>query len=396
MDDFNADRGNRVSLHEQLAFLALTNAIDNWNSQCPGLATQLLNDNDQRLISECYKAHLMPTARSFWWNGENANIATSILLPEMYPLLKNNYWKRNRSKATDILKTWRKDAASLLPFDDVDNEEIGYTLVEEREEETEEDSVEEDKDIRSLSRSLQQCEMEDQHDTEEDTEDVIFVAERPAPSKKRRAEIPLSPVITPKRAKHYQSVDKSVYDVESSDDDIIVRRRRPLVKSADLPRVWPAGTLITPPQSDGSSSTILIDSESDGQEPLSISRRRDRRVTSTDSDSDDQEPLSMGRRRGRRLFKRKESPKPRMQRPSPLGLSPIRTVAITEPVEAPKEKHNCVAALEDLFDSVDRSRDQFTGEEWEQADRQLKEMGKRMKRMSKMAKTKRMDRSPQA
>ncbi|KAI3545912.1 hypothetical protein CABS03_01284 [Colletotrichum abscissum] len=373
MDDFNDDRGNRASLHQQLAFLALTNAIDNWNSQCPHLATQLLNDNDQHLITECYKAHLMPTARSFWWNGENANIATSILLPKMYPLLENNYWKRDRLKATDILRTWRQDAARLLPFDDVDNEELGKTRVEEEEEEIEEDSVEEDRDVRSLSRSLQQCGMNDQHDTEEDTEDVIFVTERPAPSKKRKAESPLSPVITPKRAKHHQSVDKSVYDVESSDDDIIVRRRRPLAKSAGLPRVWPAGTLITPPQSDGSSPTILIDS---------------------DSDSDDQEPLWMGRRRGRRLFERKESPKPSMERQSPLGLSPIRTVATTEPVEAPKEKHNCVAALEDLFDSVKRSRDQFTGEEWEQADRQLREMGKRMKRMSKMAKTKRMDRSP--
>ncbi|KAF4775260.1 hypothetical protein HER10_EVM0008438 [Colletotrichum scovillei] len=387
MDDSNADRGNRASLREQLAFLALTNAIDNWNSQCPGLATQLLNDSDQRLISECYKAHLMPTARSFWWNGENANIATSILLPEMYPLLEDNYWKRSRLKATDILRTWRKDAASLLPFDDVEDEELQNTLVEEREE----DSVEEDRDVRSLSRSLQQCGMNDRHDTEEDTGDVIFVTEGPAPSKKRRAESPLSPVITPKRAKHHQSVVKSVHDVESSDDDIIVRRRRPLARSAGLPRVWPAGTLITPPQSDGSSPTILIDSESDDQEPLTTSRRR---VTSTDSDSDDQEPLSMGRRRGRRLFKRKQSPKPWMERPSPLGLSPIRTVATTEPVEAPEEKHNCVAALEDLFDSVDRSRDQFTGEEWEQADRQLKEMGKRMKRMSKMAKTKRMERSP--
>ncbi|KAK1451457.1 hypothetical protein CMEL01_06031 [Colletotrichum melonis] len=371
MDDFNDDRGNRASLHQQLAFLALTNEIDNWNSQCPQLATQLLNDNDQQLISKYYKAHLMPTARSFWWNGENAYIATSILLPEVYPLLKNNHWKRNRLKATDILRTWREDAARLLPFDDVDNEELGNTRVEEEEEEIEEDSVEEDRDVRSLSRSLQQCGMNDQHDAEEDTEDVIFLAERPAPSKKRKAESPLSPVITPKKAKHHQSVDKSVYDVESSDDDIIVRRRRPLAKSAGLPRVWPAGTLITPPQSDGSSPTILID-----------------------SDSDDQEPLSMGRRRGRRLFERKESPNPSMERQSQLGLSPIWTVAATEPVEAPKEKHNCVAALEDLFDSVNRSRDQFTGEEWEQADRQLKEMGKRMKRMSKMAKTKRMDRSP--
>ncbi|KAK1503515.1 hypothetical protein CTAM01_04827 [Colletotrichum tamarilloi] len=311
----------------------------------------------------------------------------------MYPLLENNYWKRDRLKATDILRTWRQDAARLLPFDDVDNEELGNTGVEE-EEEIEEDSVEEDRDVRSLSRSLQQCGMNDQHDTEEDTEDVIFVAERPAPSKKRKAESPLSPVITPKRAKHHQSVDKSVYDVESSDDDIIVRRRRPLAKSAGLPRVWPAGTLITPPQSDGSSPTVLVDSDSDDQEPLSISRRRDRLVTSTDSDSDDQEPLSMGRRRGRRLFERKESPKPSMERQSQLGLSPIRTVATIEPVEAPKDKHNCVAALEDLFDSVNRSRDQFTGEEWKQADRQLEEMGKRMKRMSKMAKTKRMDRSP--
>ncbi|KAK1541493.1 hypothetical protein CPAR01_07482 [Colletotrichum paranaense] len=393
MDDFD-DRGNRASLHEQLAFFALTNEIDYWNSQCPQLATQLLNDNDQHVISACYKAHLMPTARSFWWNGENANIATSILLSEMYPLLENNYWKRSRLKATDILRTWRQDAARLLPFDDVDNEELGNTRVEEEEEEIEEDSVEEDRDVRSLSRSLQQCGMNDQHDTEEDTEDVIFVAERPAPSKKRKVESPLSPVITPKRAKHHQSVDKSVYDFESSDDDIIVRRRRPLAKSAGLPRIWPAGTLITPPQSDGSSPTVLIDSYSDDQEPLSISRRRDRLVTSTDSDSDDQEPLSMGRRRGRRLFERKESPKPSMERQSQLGLSPIRTVATTEPVEAPKEKHNCVAALEDLFDSVNRFRDQFTGEEWEQADRQLKEMGKRMKRMSKMAKTKRMDRSP--
>ncbi|KXH46645.1 hypothetical protein CNYM01_09944 [Colletotrichum nymphaeae SA-01] len=333
MDDSNADRGNRASLREQLAFLALTNAIENWNSQCPGLATQLLNDSDQRLISECYKAHLMPTAHSFWWNGENANIATSILLPEMYPLLEDNYWKRSRLKATDILRTWRKDAASLLPFDDVEDEELQNTLVEEREEETEEDSVEEDRDVRSLSRSLQQCGMNDQHDTEEDTGDVIFVAERPAPSKKRRAESPLSPVITPKRAKHHQSVVKSVYDVESSDDDIIVRRRRPFARSAGLPRVWPAGTLITPPQSDGSSPTNLIDSESDDQEPLTTSRRR---VTSTDSDSDDQEPLSMGRRRGRRLLNRKQSPKPWMERPSPLGLSPIQPSRLPSQSERPR------------------------------------------------------------
>ncbi|KAK1724803.1 uncharacterized protein BDZ83DRAFT_621965 [Colletotrichum acutatum] len=316
----------------------------------------------------------MPTARSFWWNGENANIATSILLLEMHPLLKKNYWKNNRIQASDILRTWRKDAARLLPFDEVSNEELGNTLVEEREDETEEDSVEVDGDIRILSRSLQQRGMNDQSDTEEDTEDVIFVAERPAPSSKRKAVSPLSPVITPKRAKHHQSVDKSVYDFEDSDNDIVVRRRRPLTESAGLPRVLPADALITPPQSDGSSPTILID-----------------------SDIDDQEPLSMGRRRGRRLlFERKESPKHLMERLSPLGLSPIRTVATTEPVEAPKEKHNCVAALEDLFDSVDRSRDQFTGEEWEQADRQLKEIGKRMKRMSKMAMTKRMDRSPHA
>ncbi|EXF74863.1 hypothetical protein CFIO01_04191 [Colletotrichum fioriniae PJ7] len=373
MDDINVGRGNRTSLHQQLAFLALTNAIDNWNSQCPQLATQLLNDNDQRLISECYTAHLMPTARSFWWSGENADIATSILLPQMYPLLERNYWKHNRFKASDILRTWRKDAARLLPFDDIDDEECGNTFVQVREEETEEDSVEQNSDVRSLSRSLQQCGMNDQHGMEEDTEDVIFVAERRALGKKRKAASPLSPVSTPKRAKTHQCVDKFVYDFESSDDDVVVRRRRPLAKTAGLPRVWPADALITPPQSDGSSPTILIDS---------------------DSDMDDQKPLSMERRRGRRIFKRKESPKPSMERPSPLGLSPIRTVATTEPVEVPKEKHNCVAALEDLFESVDRSRDQFTGEERELADRQLRQMGKRMKRMSKMAKTKRMDRSP--
>ncbi|KAK1638881.1 hypothetical protein BDP81DRAFT_392280 [Colletotrichum phormii] len=222
---------------------------------------------------------------------------------------------------------------------------------------------------------------------EEDTEDVLVVAESPNRSKKRKANSPLSQVITPKRVKHQQSV----YDVESSDDDVVVRRRRPHAKSAILPR-RPATTPITPPQSGGYTSTILIDSDSNDQEPLLVRRHRDRCVILIDSDSDDQEPLSMGRRRVRRLFERKESPKPLLERPSPLDLSPIRTVATIEPVKAPKEKHNCVAALEELFDSVDKSRGQFTSEERELADRQLRQMGKRMRRMSKMAK--RMDRSP--
>ncbi|KAL2880823.1 hypothetical protein SGCOL_003850 [Colletotrichum sp. CLE4] len=301
----------------------------------------------------------------------------------MYPLLGDNYWKHSRFKASDVLRTWRKDAVRLYPFNEIEDEESESTLVRGREE----DSVDQDRVVRSLSRSLQQCGMDDQHDMEEDTEDVLVVAERPIPSKKRKANSPLSQVITPKRVKHKQSV----YDVESSDDDVVVRRRRPHAKSAILPR-RPATTPITPPQSGGYTSTILVDSDRDGQEPILVRRHRDRRVILIDPDSDDQEPLSMGRRRGRRLFERKESPQPLTERPSPLDLSPIRNVATIEPVEAPEKKHNCVAALEELFDSVNRSRGQFTSEERELADRQLKQMGKRMRRMSKMAK--RMVRSP--
>ncbi|OHF04450.1 hypothetical protein CORC01_00302 [Colletotrichum orchidophilum] len=312
MDGFTTKGGNRSPLHQKLAFLALTNTIDQWNSEYPRLASQLLDDKDQHLLSECYAAHLMPTAPSLWWNGNNASIATCLILPEAYPSLNHGSWKGSKIKASDILRTWREDAARLYPFSEIDDDDHENTSIEDMAQ----DPGQESENVISFSRSLEQCRVNDQNDFDEYNRDVTYIAESPASNKKRKADSSLSQVATPKRAKQ----NRSIYDDESSDDEILVRRQRPHARANVRPR-RPAALIITPPHVGESTPTILID-----------------------SDSDDEEPVAPGRRQGR--GERKESIEPVMVNPSRLSLTPICTVTAIEPVEALQEKHSCIATLD--------------------------------------------------
>ncbi|KAK2057984.1 hypothetical protein LY76DRAFT_636182 [Colletotrichum caudatum] len=348
--------GHRASLHDRLAFLALTHTIDQWNSKCPGFASQLLDDADQQLLSECYVAHFMPTAHSFWWDGDNANIAVTHLLREKYPQVEVAAWKRSRSKASDILKSWRKDAALLhtqlikngRDDDDVSGEEAGEDVGEE---------TEDGLDVRQSPGA------EDGEDgfSEGATEAVVVPHSRDT---KRRGKAP-GRIELPKRSR--KCFD---HGCEGSDDDVFGLCRSKAKPTASTPKRAVAA-MITPPQSGGLSPVISIDSGTEDESPLEARgyygrRRRGRRRRLVEPESPPADAAVAG--------------------PAPLTLTVVRTMASIEPAEAPAHEHECLAALQETVDSVAKPRVAFSSQERRQASRQLNELENKLEKLGSAVK----------
>ncbi|GKT82723.1 hypothetical protein CT0861_05316 [Colletotrichum tofieldiae] len=341
-------KGHRASPDGQLAFLALTHTIDQWNSKYPHLASQLLDDTDQQLLSEYYAAHLMPVARSFWWNGDNAHKAKTQLLYEKYPLVKAAAWKRNRDKASDILRIWRKDAKHLcteLNGNGVDDDLSGGKTDEEVDEETE--------DGPGVSHSTAS--------EDEDSASTIVVATNR--DTKRKADERLGRVETPKKARKC-----SIFEEESSEDEIFEFRHRSKAKPTTPTPKRAVAAMITPPQSGESTAAIR-----------------------TDSDNEDDEPIAMRKYRGRRG---RRSRRVEPERPVetvvvdavPLNLNLVQTTVSAEPAEAPIWEHNCLAALQEVVDLVAKSRGTFSIQEQREVSRQLKKLESRLEKLSKTIK----------
>ncbi|KAK1990853.1 hypothetical protein LX36DRAFT_663833 [Colletotrichum falcatum] len=342
--------GHRASLEDQLAFLALTHTIDEWNSQCPGVASQLLDDADQQLLSECYAAHLMPTAHSFWWNGDNANTAVTRLLEKKYPQVKGASWKRNRSKASDILMTWRKDAA-LLYTQVVKNrgDDDGASG-----ETADKDFGEEAEDDFSIPQSS--AAEDGEGEPREGVADALVVGH--GRDTKRRVEAP-GRIESPKKARR-----SFVCYSEGSEDEVFGLCRPKAKPAASTPK-RAVSAMLTPPQSGGSSPVVLVDSGTEDEGPLEARGY-------------------YGRRRGRRRRPvEPESPTTDAAVASPAGLTLTlaRTVASIEPSEAPAHKHECLAALQEAVDSVAKSCVAFSAQERREAGRQLNKLEDKLEKL---------------
>ncbi|TQN71115.1 hypothetical protein CSHISOI_04351 [Colletotrichum shisoi] len=337
----NLAKRGRSSPDDRLAFLALTYTIDQWSYQIPHLADKLLEDRDQQLLSELYVAHLMPAARSFWWNGDNYHRAMDQLLKEKYPVVKVVAWKWSGPKASNLLKIWREDAA-LLYTDLVgpgreDNVPGGEA----------DQEVDEETDVISEVSQSYAAELDEVESDEE-------VEECTRPDIKRKASKTLGRIETSKKARV-----RSVYDQESSEDDIFEIRHRPKMRPMfSTPR--PAATaLMTPPQSSKSTLTIVIASDSEDEDLAA--------TTSRPATGKPDGPVAASD-------------------PAPLSLTPVQTVASIEPAEEPTQKHNCLTAIRETIDRVAESCDTFLPQERSEASRQLKKLELKLERLGKTAK----------
>ncbi|WQF78454.1 hypothetical protein CDEST_03468 [Colletotrichum destructivum] len=400
----------RSSPDDRLAFLALTYTIDQWSYQIPHLADKLLEDRDQQLLSELYVAHLMPAARSFWWNGDNYHRAMDQLLKEKYPVVKVVAWKSSGPKASNLLKIWREDAA-LLYTDLVgpgreDNVPSGEA----------DQEVEEETDVILEVSQSHAAELDEVESDEE-------VKKCTSPNIKRKASKTLGRVETSKKARA-----RSVYDQESSEDDIFEIRHRPKMRPTfSTPR--PVATaLMTPPQSSKSTLTIVVDSDSENEDLAATSRlKTDRSVYDEESSEDDIFEIRH-RPKMRPMF---STPRPAATAlktlpqsgestltiviasdsededlaattsrpatgqpdgpvaasdPAPLSLTPVQTVASIEPAEELTQKHNCLTAIRETIDRVAESCDTFLPQERSEASRQLKKLELKLERLGKTAK----------
>ncbi|KDN62038.1 hypothetical protein CSUB01_02222 [Colletotrichum sublineola] len=355
MESRHPPGGYHASLDDQLAFLALTHTIDQWNSQYPLLASQLLNDTDQQLLSECYVAHLMPAADSFWWNGDNASIAMTHLLKQKYPQVKVAVWKRNRLKASDLLKTWRKDAA-LLYTQVIKNGRDDYDVTGE---EADEYVGEETED--GLYASQSSAAEDGEGESSKGTTDAMVVAH--SRYTKRRVEAS-ERIESPKKARK-----RFVYDSEGSEDEVFGLCRSKAKLAASTPK-RAAAAMLTSPQSGQSSPVALVDSNTEDEGPLEARGY-------------------YGRRRGRRhRLVEPESPPvdAAMANPVPLSLTRIRTMASIEPTKTPTHEHKCLAALQEAVDSVAKSRVAFSAQERREASRQLNKLKNKLEKLGSAVK----------
>ncbi|KZL72147.1 hypothetical protein CI238_00847 [Colletotrichum incanum] len=356
MTPYGPKKGHRASFDDKLAFLALTHTIDQWNSKYPHLASQLLDDIDQQLLSECYAAHLMPVARSFWWNGDNAHRAKTQLLYEKYPLIKAAAWKRNGDKARDILRIWRKDAALLytaLSKNGGDDDVSVGKADEEVDEETE--------DGPGVSPSTA-SEDEAGESDEEAASTIVVAINRDT---KREADGTLGRVEAPKKARKCP-----MFDEESSEDETFEIRHRSNAKPTTSTPKRAVAAMITPPQSGESTPAIRIDSDTEDEDPIAMRKYQGRR----------------GRRRRRVEPEGPANTDTAVVDTAPLTFTLIQTMVSTEPAEAPTQKHNCLAALSEAVGLVVKSRDTFSIQERREASRQLKKLEKKLKNLSKTIK----------
>ncbi|EFQ31746.1 uncharacterized protein GLRG_06721 [Colletotrichum graminicola M1.001] len=297
----------------------------------------------------------MPAAHSFWWNGDNANMAMTHFLKNKYPLVQVTAWKRNPSTASDILKTWRKDAALLYTKviknggddDDVSGEEA------------DEDVGENTEDGLNLPQSF--AAEGGEGESSEGAADAIFTAH--SRETKRRVEAPRR-IESPKKArKHF------IHESEGSEDDVFGFRRSNAKPTASTPKRAVAA-LITPTRSGGSSPIILVDSGTENEGPFEARGY-------------------YGRRRGRRCrFVRPESPPADIvvADPSPLTLTLVQTMASIEPAEAPAHEHECLAALQKAVDSVAKSCVAFSTKKRRETSCQLNELENKLGKLGSAVK----------
>ncbi|KAK2038664.1 hypothetical protein LZ31DRAFT_608169 [Colletotrichum somersetense] len=297
----------------------------------------------------------MPTAHSFWWNGDNAKIAVTHLLKEKYPQVEVAAWKRNRSKASDILESWRKDAALLytqLIKNGRDDDGVSG-------EEAAEDVGEKTEDGLEVPQSPDADDEEDEFG-EGATEAVVVPHSRDT---KRRGEAP-GRIKLPKRSRKCFG-----YGREGSDDEGFGLCRSKAKPMASTPKRAVAA-MITPPQSGKSSPIILIDSGTEDESPLEARGY-------------------YGRNRGRRRrLVEPESPPAdaALADPAPLTLTVVRTMASIEPAEAPAHEHECLAALQKAVDSVAKPRVAFSTKERREASRQLNELENKLEKLGSAVK----------
>ncbi|KAK1585112.1 uncharacterized protein LY79DRAFT_591658 [Colletotrichum navitas] len=297
----------------------------------------------------------MPTAHSFWWNGDNANMAMTNLVQIKYPLVQVAGWKRNLLTASDILKTWRKDAALLytkLIKNGGDDDDVSG-------EEADEDFGEDTKDGLNLRQSF--AAESGEGESSEGAPDAIFVAH--SRETKRRVEAPRR-IESPKKArKHF------IYESEDSENEVFGFCRSNAKPLASTPK-RAAAALITPTQSGESSPIILVDSETESEGPFEARGY-------------------YGRRRGRRCrFVRPESPPAdaAVADPAPLALTLVQTMASIEPAEAPAHEHECLAALQEAVDSVAKSCVAFSTQKRRETSRQLNELENKLEKLGSAVK----------
>lgn len=356
----------------------------------------------------------MPAARSFWWNGDNYHRAMDQLLKEKYPVVKVVAWKGSGPKTSNLLKIWREDAA-LLYTDLVgpgreDNVHSGEA----------DQEVDGEKDVVSEVSQSHAAELDE---VESDEEVKKYTIEATRPDIKRKASKTLGRIETSKKARA-----RSVYDEESSEDDIFEIRHRPKMRPTfSTPR--PAATaLMTPPQSSKFTLTTVVDSDSENEDLAATSRlKTDRSVYDEESSEDDIFEI----RHGPKMRPTFSTPRPaatllkappqsgestltiviasdsededlaattsRLATGQPdgpvaasdlaqLSLTPVQTVASIEPAEELTQKHNCLTAIRETIDRVAESCDTFLPQERSEASRQLKKLELKLERLGKTAK----------
>ncbi|KAL0939524.1 uncharacterized protein CTRU02_206134 [Colletotrichum truncatum] len=226
-----------ASLDSRLALLALTAEIDEWNHKNPR-STEFLNNSDQELLSNFFVAHLMPTAPSVWWNGDNAQRARTELLCEKYPQLKTRHWRNSGQKSIDVLRVWRKDALRLFP------ELIG-----------------------------------NRYSDGADTDNESVVPFSTSPSNKRKQKRAMADLVAKKARKLPITPTKSMLGENSDEDDR-------LASTPAKPHQQPVPSIITPSPSSGSSSITMSNSDSE-DEPFVPRRRRLHRQSSIEAPPDE-------------------------------------------------------------------------------------------------------------
>ncbi|KAJ0163788.1 hypothetical protein CTA2_2408 [Colletotrichum tanaceti] len=409
----NFTKRGRSSPNDRLAFLALTHTIDQWSCQYPHLADELLGDTDQQLLSELYVAHLVPAARSFWWNDDNYHRAMGQLLKEKYPVVKVVAWKNSGPKASNLLQTWREDAA-LLYTDLIGAGRDDNVPSSEADEEVDEETDSTPNVSHSHAAELDEAEFDEQVEK--------YTVAVTKPDIKRKASKTLSRVEKPKKAR-----ERSVYDEESSEDDTFEMRHRAKM-GRKFSTLKPAATaLMTPPQSDNSTLTIVIDSDSENEDLAATSRLESDRSVYDESSEDDifeirrrpemRRTFSTHRPAAAALMTPPQSGESNFtivttsnsedgdvtattsrlatgqpngpvaaSDPTPLSLTPVQTVVSIEPAEELTRKHKCLTAIRETIDRVAESYDTFLPQERSEASHQLKKLELKLERLSKTAK----------
>ncbi|KAF9873542.1 hypothetical protein CkaCkLH20_09001 [Colletotrichum karsti] len=363
------DADDDTLVEDRLAFLALTSEIDLYCHECPK-SRDFLDDNDQELLDRCYKAHLMPTAPSFWWNNDNASLARITLLGNAYPLLRNDKhlqkskkrlqpskkWRQCERQRKKVLKAWREDALRLFPeLTDGLDQELRQKLSDEADDMIDNDMIDNDMidddmvDVDIINNNaidkITDFDTDEETDEEEEEEEAYVFAMNTR-SKKRKLE-DVDEMMSKKVKKLTISPPGSPVARSSFNSS-----QPASTPTRDWERAKPE--LITPPRSGYNTPIIVISDDEDSD---------------AGDDEDEEDPIPMGRRRRRPVGKPIETLNPSAAYHTSLSISHTHTIAVASIQPA---IHASVTAFGERSEKTKRDGSK----------RQVKKLRKKVKRLS--------------